>query len=38
MLAAYNIGTIADLPASKFKEALDRAKQHANNQTKKESK
>jgi hypothetical protein len=38
MLGAYNIGTIADLPASKFKEALERAKQHANNQTKKVSK
>tara|TARA_R110000824_G_scaffold281256_4_gene469560 strand:- start:2 stop:604 length:603 start_codon:yes stop_codon:yes gene_type:complete len=38
MLGAYNIGTIADLPASKFQEALERAKQHAHNQTKKVSK
>jgi len=38
MLHTYNIGTIADLPAASFKEALERAQQHANLTNKKESK
>jgi len=38
MLHAYNIGNIADLPAASFKEALERAQQHANLTNKKESK
>lgn len=38
MLHAYNIGTIADLPAANFQEAMGRATQHASNQSKKESK
>jgi hypothetical protein len=31
MMSAYKVGSIADLPASKFNEAIERAKKHANN-------
>ena len=31
MMSAYKVGSIADLPASKFNKAIERAKKHANN-------